>query len=152
MKRRELTVIIGLLAVASMMTAGGVAWHAGMTGTNHHAAQTTPSPRRATESNHDDLDRTNVPPTEDIRAGDVKNATELVDPSVLAGLNMVVDDSYPGDAWFRAASGGKTTGALDEAARPSSSDGQATTGAVSIRLDVPQSVQETGYWCVPAAV
>ncbi|MBW3079620.1 C39 family peptidase [Bifidobacterium simiiventris] len=151
MRRRELTVIIGSLFVVAVMAAGGAAWHAKMADTNHHAAQPgSPSSPQVTEPDHDDLDRAVVPPFADVPT---ENTAELLDPSVLAGLNMGVDDSYPGDAWFREASGEEgIVDASDETAQPPESDGRPSANATSVRLDVPQSVQETGYWCVPASV
>lgn len=151
MRRRGLTVIIGSLSVLAAMAAGGMVWRTRTTDLNHHVGQTGPSSsQHVAEPDHDDLDRTVVPPFADVPTE--KNITELIDPSVLAGLNMGVDDSYPGDAWFREAVGGETAHAPDETVQSSESDDPATTDTARVRLDVPQSVQETGYWCVPASV
>lgn len=103
--------------------------------------------------------------------------TELIDPKELACLNRGVDDTYPGDAWFVLAAGhampddcgearpapaGNEEGQADreqaersEAAGASDGSGQAAASAgqrTRVMLDVPQRVQETGYWCVPAAL
>lgn len=78
----------------------------------------------------------------------VPEPSALSNPKELDGLNAGVDETYPGDDWFCEAAGGKAASmpeCVDQTDRT-----EAETGGV--RLDVPQRVQETGYWCVPASL
>ncbi|MCH9275605.1 C39 family peptidase [Bifidobacterium amazonense] len=153
MKRRTIAAAIGSISAVAMLTVCGVAWHMRMSESGHHASQAVPSSRNTEGADQGDLTRNVVPPSTNAFA---RNGAELISPSVLAGLNMGVDDSYPGDEWFHGANRGETVNPTDKNGQsPEPSDRQSGSGGESetrIRLDVPQSVQETGYWCVPAAV
>lgn len=72
----------------------------------------------------------------------------LHDPKELAGLNAGVDDTYPGDEWFCKAAGEKGESLSECADR----EVRTETNTGRVMLDVPQRVQETGYWCVPGAL
>ncbi|NEG90281.1 C39 family peptidase [Bifidobacterium aerophilum] len=150
MRRRSIAATVGTISAIAMLTVCGVAWHARTGESVRHQSQPGSSSHNMIEPDHDDLDRGIVPRS---TGRPIPNESELIDPSVLAGLNMGVDDSYPGDAWFREAGGGKTTETVDRNDQPSEPDDRPNVPtATRVRLDVPQSVQETGYWCVPATL
>ncbi|NMM97877.1 C39 family peptidase [Bifidobacterium olomucense] len=78
----------------------------------------------------------------------VPEPATLHNPKELAGLNADVGESYPGDEWLCNAAGEKAESLPECADRRV----QAEPNTGRVMLDVPQRVQENGYWCVPGSL
>lgn len=79
---------------------------------------------------------------------------------MLIGLNEGTYDLHPGNQWFCEVAGAKLSQLLQCAKNKGSFDihrmrfdnNVSVSQAERVLLDVPQRVQETNYWCVPASL
>ncbi|MBW3090129.1 C39 family peptidase [Bifidobacterium miconisargentati] len=140
MKRTQPAVLAAIIVLAALLGISTLMWDAGRI------------PSRFAESSH----ANQTGQSQEIAPGGDQSGTKqavpepasLHDPKELAGLNAGVDDSYPGDDWFCNAAGEKA-GASSECV---DREVQTEPSTARVMLDVPQRVQETGYWCVPGAL
>ncbi|PJM79879.1 C39 family peptidase [Bifidobacterium scaligerum] len=140
MKRTRTTLLVFIIVPAVLFGAVALMWN---TAWLPASSMAKPNADQSGQSQE-------ITPSEDRSATKqaVPEPTTLHNPKELAGLNADVDESYPGDEWLCNAAGEKAESLPECADR----EVQAESNTGRVMLDVPQRVQETGYWCVPGSL